>query len=116
MVIAGEVGEELRTAATLYGPAEFWPGPLDDQGAPPPQCALYDRIYNITRWDIERYNETGIGTPDFLEWPFQLGAPVLDGDGDPDNYNVVDGDRPALVGDEMAWWIMNDVGNVHIGT
>ncbi|MFB3131367.1 MAG: hypothetical protein ACE10K_02470, partial [Rhodothermales bacterium] len=75
---------------------ELWAGPLDDQGTPPDDCSEYDRIYEITRADIERYNRDGEITQNLQDWPWRLGAPVLDGDGDPDNYNLDGGDRPAL--------------------
>jgi hypothetical protein len=42
-----------------------------------------------------------------------LGAPVLDGDGVAGNYNLEGGDEPAISGEQMAWWVMNDAGNVH---
>jgi hypothetical protein len=41
---------------------------------------------------------------------------VLNGDGDPDNYDLAAGDQPAITGDQMLWWVMNDVGNVHENT
>ncbi|MEM8488312.1 MAG: T9SS type A sorting domain-containing protein, partial [Bacteroidota bacterium] len=46
-------------------------------------------------------------------WPWQLGAPIIDGDGIPDNYNLEGGDLPELLGHQRLWWIMNDRGNVH---
>lgn len=42
-----------------------------------------------------------------------LGAPVIDGDGVAGNYNLEGGDRPLLYGHQTAFWVMNDVGNVH---
>jgi hypothetical protein len=38
---------------------------------------------------------------------------VLDGDGDSTNYDLAAGDQPAISGDQMLWWVMNDVGNRH---
>jgi len=111
--IGGKVNDELRLVAPLYGNWEFWPGPLDEDGAPPADCSAYDHIYSVYRDDILHYNQTGEATADLAGWPWQLGAPVLDGDGNPDNYDLEAGDRPALIGDQMAWWVMNDVGNTH---
>ena len=113
--MGGMVDEELRMAAASYGGWEFWPGPLTESGElpNPNDCSSYDRIYSVYRDDIEHYNQTGEAATDLLEWPWHLGAPVLDGDGNPDNYDLEAGDRPALIGDQMAWWVMNDVGNVH---
>lgn len=114
--IGGKVGDSLHIAAARYGNYEFWPGPLDEVGNPPANCSDYDRIYRVALSDIQAYNRTGQATPDLAEWPKDLGAPVLDGDGNPDNYNLEAGDRPALVGHQMAWWVMNDRGNIHLST
>jgi hypothetical protein len=45
-----------------------------------------------------------------------LGAPVVDGDGNPENYDPLAGDRPALLGDQMLWWLMHDGGGPHQST
>jgi len=111
--IGGKINDELRLLSPKYSNWEFWPGPLDEDGSPPTDCSAYDRIYSIYRDDILHYNQTGEATADLAEWPWEVGAPVLDGDGNPDNYDLEAGDRPALIGDQMAWWVMNDVGNTH---
>ncbi len=112
--VGGLVGGELRTAATRYGPYEFWPGPLGVQADPDANCgAAYDRLYSIRRDDIVGYERNGNLTDDLRDWPVHLGAPVLDGDGVPDNYNLAGGDRPELLGDQTEWWVMNDAGGVH---
>lgn len=114
--IGGLVGDSLHIAAARYRDYEFWPGPLDMNGQPPRVCESYDRIYTIRRDHIAYYEQTGVVLPELADWPAHLDAPVLDGDGDPSNYNVADGDRPALLGDEMSWWVMNDRGGVHRST
>jgi hypothetical protein len=53
-------------------------------------------------------------TDNLADWPWTWGAPVIDGDGDPDNYNLAGGDRPELLGHQTLWWVMNDRGNQHI--
>ena len=117
--IGGKVGGQLRVAGGSYGaPAvdfTFWPGPLGPDARPvdPTDCSPYDRIYTVSRIDVQRYNETGQATADLRDWPWQLGAPVLDGDGDPANYDLARGDQPALRGDQTTWSLTNDVGNVH---
>ena len=115
VMVAGRVGGTPRAAASMYATRrrEFWPGPLDEAGRSSANCDTYDRLFEITRTDIETVNETGEKSPNLLDWPWDLGAPVLDGDGDPDNYNLDGGDRPALMGDQMIWWVMNDAGGVH---
>ena len=111
--IGGQVNGELRVAAASYNDFEFWPGPLEDPANPPDSCAQYDRIFSVRRGDILHYLNTGEVTDDLRDWPVDLGAPVLDGDGDSSNYNLQQGDQPAIWGDQMLWWVMNDAGNEH---
>ena len=140
--VGGLVGGQLRAAAARYGSYQFWSGPLDDTGAPPADCSEFDRIYKVSRTDILEYEATGATTPDLRDWPTGLGAPTLaapdnglddDNDGEVDEEGeqiflldqplakrvdrVVDlagGERPAILGDQSIWWIMNDRGNEHI--
>lgn len=103
--IGGLVGGELRVTGSDYGPAEFQPGPLDAV-----DCAAYNRIYKVTLEDVRVFERGGDPTADMSEWPWEYGAPVLDGDGVADNYDLEAGDRPAVTGDQIVWWIMNDAG------
>ncbi len=143
--LAGQVGGQLRAAATRYGEWEFWAGPLDDNGNPPDDCSIYDRVYKVSDSDVETYEVSGSATPDLREWPTGLGAPTLappdngiddDNDGEVDEEGeqlvfdisvplasrvdrVVDlaaGERPAILGDQTIWWVMNDRGNIHEST
>ena len=116
IILGGMSGDRLRMAGTQYGPVEFWPGPLTEDGRAPEDCSAFDRIYDIRRSDLVEYEETDRAMQSLLEWPFHLGAPVKDGDGIPANYNLEGGDRPALLGDQMLWWVMNDLGNEHLET
>ena len=140
--IGGFVGGQLRVAATRYNNYQFWGGPLDDNGNPPADCAIFDRLYKVSRGDIEEYEATGVSAPDLRDWPTGLGAPTLaprdngvddDGDGEVDEegeqiqvldqplaqridrtINLAGGERPAILGDQSIWWIMNDRGNEHL--
>jgi len=111
--LGGRVDGELRVAAGRYGSWDFWPGPLEDAASPPSDCSAHDRIYVVSRRDVARFLTTGELTDDLRDWPHQLGAPVLDGDGDTTNYDLRAGDQPELIGDVAAWWVMNDAGNDH---
>lgn len=107
-------GGTLRFAGTAYGPWEYWPGPLDPTtGRPddPLDCTEYDHIWKVTREDIERFLAGEDTTSDIRSWPGHLGAPVVDADGNPHNYNIFRGDHPEILGDQMLWWVMNDAGN-----
>lgn len=125
--VGGMVADTLRMAGARYGSYEFWAGPLDGFANPPYDCSIYDRLTVLSSDDVERFNreqaavskqgnrQTPYRSP-LDEWPWQWGAPVIDGDGDPTNYNLAGGDRPELLGDQTLWWVMNDVGNVHNAT
>jgi hypothetical protein len=115
--VGGHVGGELRTAAATYaqGPEgyEFYPGPLGDDGSPPEDCEPFDRIWKVATGDVAAYENSGATTPDLLDWPVALGAPVVDGDGIAGNYDLAAGDRPRVYGSETAFWVMNDVAGPH---
>ena len=116
MLVAGKIGDEVRATATTYGEWEMWPGPIDEAGNPPADCSEFDRLWEIRREDIEAYIEHGEVSANLTEWPWQLGAPVIDGDGDPSNYNLAGGDLPELLGDQHIWWVMNDRSGLHVKT
>lgn len=105
----------LRMSATTYSLPELWPGPLPADGVAPSatDCAAADRIWHVTLEDVARYNDTSAATADLADWPVHLGAPVVDGDGVQGNYDLAAGDRPEIMGDETAWWVLNDRGNAH---
>ena len=127
--IAGQVDGQLRASATRYGEWEFWAGPLGDNGEPPVDCSVYDRVYKISSTDLASYDLSGEATTDLADWPTGLGAPTLDANGDQIDLldqplgsradrviNLEAGERPAILGDQMIWWVMNDRGNVHTST
>jgi hypothetical protein len=113
--VGGLVGGDLRVAGSTYDDYEFWPGPLNADGTlpDPEDCSGFDRIWVVDAFDLDLYEAEGVATPDLAGWPFDLGAPVIDGDGVAGNYNLEGGDRPAVYGHETAFWVMNDVGNAH---
>ncbi len=104
--IGGLVNGNLRTAGSRYAQFEFWPGPLNDDGSlpNPADCSAFDRIYKVSRQDIQDY-EAGVSLdqlPDLRDWPAELGAPVLAA---PDN--GVDDDGDGLI-DEGTDGLDND--------
>jgi len=104
--VAGTVNGEERISANHFNVSRFLPGKHtgDDQAV---DCRS-TKIYRVTRGDIERYQRSGILTAELERWPWFLGAPVVDGDGDPSNYTLEGGDLPALHGDDMLWYLMSD--------
>ncbi len=107
--VGGRAGTELRAAGVNYSNWDYYPGPLDAQGQPAADCAAQDRIYRITRADLDAL-QGGTLTAAVRDWPWRLGAPVVDGDGVAGNYNLAGGDRPELLGSETHWWVMHTMG------
>ncbi|MCH8121484.1 MAG: hypothetical protein IH853_00005, partial [Bacteroidetes bacterium] len=127
--VGGLVDGQIHAAAARFGRWEFWAGPLDEQGSPPTNCGLYDRVYSVSQRDLDIYESTRSKSQDLAVWPTGLGAPTLDGNGnlidlmnDPFStrknriINLSAGERPALKGDQAVWWVMNDRGNIHEST
>ena len=103
--VGGMINDSLRVAASRYGPWEFWAGPLDALGNPPTDCKPYDQIWEIRTEDIQAFIDGKGISGNMKNWPWQLGAPVVDGDGNPNNYNLEGGDLPELLGDQRLWWL-----------
>ncbi|MEO0740675.1 MAG: hypothetical protein AAF089_03680 [Bacteroidota bacterium] len=110
--IAGLVEGDTLGAGAPWRGYEYWPGPIPESGVPS-DCAAFDQLWSVRRSDLARFYESGEATEDLRTWPAHLGAPVIDGDGIPGNYDLDAGDQPALRGDQTVWWVMNDAGNVH---
>ncbi len=105
-----------------------------------PNCSVYDRIFLVSREQLRQYVASGTTTNDLTAWPTGLGAPTFvdanknavrdfidtnnNGIQDPGEaleqvvvptsrtqlINLQANQLPLLTGDQMAWWIMNDVG------
>ncbi len=95
--LAGKVNGELHLSATEYG-SEFLPGPYGTDPGDPDH-----RIYKINHTDLSVVTRN----PDVERWPVDQGAPWVDTNGD-GIYNVNDGDRPRMHGDQMLWYVMHD--------
>lgn len=109
--MGGKVGGDIKELQADWLTTVTTPGPLHRPGAPIATCDTYDRIYTITRSEVEIFDSTGVATSNLIEWPWELGAPVIDGDGIQGNYDLAGGDRPRVEGHQMHWWIMNDAGS-----
>ena len=139
-------GGSLKLAAMTYRQrgSDFWPGPLDTTTAStdPVRCKNYDRMWKVTRDDLEQFEESKYisQSNDIREWPAGYDRSVrtgnearylapfkdIDGDGlyEPENgeHPVLDERRP--VGDNgvdkqpdmFIWWVFNDRGNIHSET
>lgn len=113
------------------GNPDFWPGPLANGTAATDSAttATYNQVWKLSRAEWEAYQldfgDNGIidqpgAYPNVYNWPAFLtdlngnqlpeGAPWVDVDGDPLVYNPNQGDHPEMHGDQMLWWVFNDVG------
>ena len=170
--LAGQIDGTDRFAGSDYGPYEYWPGPLDENGnVAPDVCSQFDRFWKVDAMDVTNFNDDDPDTmfsPDLETWPIGAGAPfyididgngrrtlsiddVSDSDPGPDGiYNEAiieytlgdaeygnatinllgdngvkdvnvdvstgargDDQRPAIIGDQGLWWVMNDKGGSH---
>ncbi|MFT4604334.1 MAG: hypothetical protein ACI9W4_001064 [Rhodothermales bacterium] len=100
-------GDTLAVAGT-HTDASWWPGGIP---ATKSSCANADQLVEH-RFSADRRQQQEATT----QWGHAYGAPVLDGDGDPSNFDPDAGDRAIAFGDAMVNWVMNDVGNAHVGT
>ena len=119
-------GGNLRLAAMTYRQSgeDFWPGPLDTTSAniTAERCDEWDRMWRITREEIEAFREDPANITDAIrEWPAhgnpaqgesQQLAPFVDVNGS-GFYEPQEGDYPQIQGDQSIWYVYNDRGNVH---
>jgi hypothetical protein len=112
----------------------YWPGPLDATGnISKDACAAWNFHAKIDKSMvldfIASYNAGAYGSDPLLlpkairEWPGRNNphlripgiendnAPFVNVGGDPNEYDPMDGDYPAIQGDQAIWWVMNDAGN-----
>lgn len=130
----------LHVAAQTYrqNGNDYWPGPSDTSTLTINKALhrnKWSRIWKINRSQIDSFRQltthTVANTPvPILEWPakgnpYAKGrnsiyaltitadmAPFVDVNSD-GQYNPLDGDYPAMKGDQMLWWIINDINNPH---
>ena len=106
--IGGIVGGEIRVAGARYTRYELWPGPLDDVTGRPPDpndCTPFDRIYRVSKTDIQDFEGGAAAARDLADWPAELGAPVIAA-----LNNGIDDDGDGLI-DEGTDGISNDDDN-----
>jgi hypothetical protein len=142
-----DVSNQLKVAAQTYrqGGIDFWTGPLNQitSATSDDVCRDYDKIFRLTRKDVDDYVLKGLPMTDAIRnWPGNgdiskghdpILAPYLDvnasGDYDPQNgdypyydvYNNLGHDalgvcKARVFGDETLWWVYNDNGDVHINS
>jgi len=140
-------GGNLKLAAMTYRQrgSDFWPGPLDTTTAAtdPQRCKAYDRIWKVTRTEMEEAQEGGWISPStgISEWPAGFNRPYATSSTEPRSlapfkdingngiYEPFQGEHPVLdprrpisengvdkQPDMMLWFAYNDKGNIHSET
>lgn len=129
---------QLRVSAQTYRQDgnDYWPGPIEPGTTSVSYATSEDwaKIWKITSNDINTFLSTSTHTLQntpavILEWPakdnpyikgnnnvpltvtYDL-APFVDANGD-GSYNALQGDYPAIKGDQALWQVFNDVGVSH---
>jgi hypothetical protein len=120
-------GNNLREAAMTYrqNGNDFFPGPLDINSASidATECVWWDKIFLVTREEINTFIETGQASDNIENWPgnehiagqAHILAPFVDIDNNGD-YDPDAGDYPDVLGDQTLWFVYNDKGNTHTET
>ena len=105
--IGGKVNGEIRVAGARYTRYELWPGPLNADGTlpNPNDCTPFDRIYRVSKTDIQDFEGGAAAARDLADWPAELGAPVIAA-----LNNGIDDDDDGLI-DEGTDGISNDDDN-----
>ncbi len=131
---------QLHIAAQTYRQSgnDYWPGPLDGGGALDYATSdKWAKIWKIRRSDIDAFlalpSHTETNTPQsILTWPAKGNAyakgkggaslsitadmaPFKDNDGD-GIYNPLNGDYPAIRGEQTLWYVFSDNGPTHSQT
>ncbi|MBU6324400.1 MAG: hypothetical protein KJS92_02840, partial [Bacteroidetes bacterium] len=140
-------GGNLKLAAMTYRQrgSDFWPGPLDTTtaGTEPARCKAYDRIWKVSRTEMEEADANNWINPGtgITEWPAGLNRPYATSSTEPKSlapfkdingngiYEPFQGEHPVLDNrrpisengvdrqpDMMLWFCYNDKGNIHSET
>lgn len=116
---------------------DYWPGPLYGDTISYEKSHSWAKIWKVNKTEINTFRNssphTVSNTPEsILTWPAKNNlyakgntgdtlnittemAPFIDVNQD-GNYNPLEGDYPAIKGDQALWWVFNDNGPEHTNT
>lgn len=97
--LGAKVGGAVRVSAAEYA-FDFRPGTMTGGVASPDDPRF--RVYKIRRGDTRASN------PDYLEWPYDDGAPTVKDYAGADSLDEQGFRIPLLMGDEAVWTVFND--------
>ncbi|MCX6352658.1 MAG: T9SS type A sorting domain-containing protein [Bacteroidetes bacterium] len=121
----------LHLAAMTYRQtgSDFYPGPIDSiNGTTDSSDALkYDSVWMVRRGEIDSFRKGISVSQNILNWPGSAYdtshhytrhlAPFvdmnMDGIYNPNKNGGMTSDYPLIKGDQMLWWVFNDMGNKH---
>ncbi len=85
------------------------PGAILEDGTADDPTAERNRIFKIRKdWEsLAPGEERDQYEKDYYEWPGDRGAPYIDVNGDGKFTRGID--KPDFIGDEVLWWVMNDL-------
>jgi len=123
--IGGYQNNHLKIAAMTYRQSgiDFFPGPLDTTTPTitDSEKATWNHVWKVDRSEINDFRANHTIYSSIANWPgnatlntkeARIQAPYVDVDHD-GKYNPIKGDYPEMVGDEMLWWVFNDIGGNH---
>ena len=103
---------------------DFWPGPIDTLTGQTGDINAWDKVYPISKEDIANHlahfrDDGYIASDKITNWPAEGNsgfskylAPFIDYNLD-GTYNPMDGDYPAIKGDDAVYCIFNDINDEH---
>jgi len=101
--VSGKINNLPVTACAEYE-SEWAPGKVLPSGQPDNKDDPKYKLYKINKAD--QFNP--MGNPDWMNWPIDQGAPWIDNNRN-GTYEPLAGDTPAIMGDQMIWYVMNDL-------
>ncbi|MBL0174307.1 MAG: hypothetical protein IPP94_03400 [Ignavibacteria bacterium] len=124
LVFSGVVDGQIRAGGATYRYG-MQAGPILANGQPADPADPVHRIYKARRLSKPAFDALPVALRDqlrrdFTEWPSTLGAPWMDSnhndvyDPDFDRWLVdsTTSDKPLFIGDEMLWFVSNDMDSV----
>ncbi len=108
LLFGGKYGDEIRVNGNTHRQG-LQAGKILEDGTPDDPSKDKYRVYKIRRdWEkIPPGPKRDAYEKDYLEWPVEDGAPWIDKNND--GIYTVGIDEPKISGDEMLWYVSNDM-------